>query len=234
MEYNYCVVLLSVLALHFQQNWIVSAFTCSSKDLPDVRHGSFVCDELANICTLQCKYGYYPSSATEISCTNKQYLTGRDAWKREFICTECNQPTTFSVSWGNTEYLFVKKDHTWNDAYKMCQLRDTSAQLASIESKEENEFIQTILYQCINESHVWIGLNDISTEGNWKWSSTSANFFNWGRADPTVYEPDGGKNENCVVMSRSTGKWHDVACEWLRFSVCKRKLHSTRIRGKLL
>lgn len=64
---------------------ILTAFTCSSKDLPDVRYGSFVCDELANICTLQCNYGYYPSSATEISCTYKQSLT--DAWEREFTCT---------------------------------------------------------------------------------------------------------------------------------------------------
>lgn len=77
---------------------------------------------------------------------------------------ECSQPI-FSVRWGNNEYLFVKKDHTWNDAHKMCQLKDTSAHLASVESKEENAFIHTILYQCINESHVWIGLNDISMEG---------------------------------------------------------------------
>ncbi len=59
---------------------------------------------------------------------------------------------------------------------------------------------------------MWIGANDLTTEGTYEWGLDSG--------DLVVYEswygnePAGGAEENCALMdAQSNFEWHDYGCE---------------------
>ena len=59
------------------------------------------------------------------------------------------------------------------------------------------------------KSGVWIGLNDITTEGSFVWSDgSSVTHTKW-----TSGEPNNEFNIQDCVMSTRDGKWEDSQCE---------------------
>lgn len=75
-------------------------------------------------------------------------------------------------------------------------------------------------------AEVWIGLNDIQTEGQWKWASdnTGISFSNW--LSP---EPNGGRVENCVHYCKERCRsnvygWNDGICGLQIGYVCEKEL----------
>jgi formylglycine-generating enzyme required for sulfatase activity len=93
--------------------------------------------------------------------------------------------------------------------------------LASITNQAENDTIQALLQTLGGSSEIygWLGLNDLTTEGSWEWTSglpfTYTNFS----------VSNGGINtgENCVAMRSTYGDWNDDNCNGfinLRF-VCE-------------
>jgi hypothetical protein len=86
--------------------------------------------------------------------------------------------------------------------------------LVSIESKLENDYVQG------KQTSTWLGGTDQDLEGEWRWVSTKAVFWNE-KPVPGVYQNfiDGqpsnkdnqGNPENCLVLSKSG--WNDVGCE---------------------
>ena len=66
---------------------------------------------------------------------------------------------------------------------------------------------------------IWIGSNDIATDGVWVWEDGKP----WG-----VYtswnsgEPNGGNNEQCVEMFKTKSGWNDGRCGDVRPFVCKK------------
>ena len=70
--------------------------------------------------------------------------------------------------------------------------------------------------------NIWIGVNDIATEGTWVYDSTGleVTYFNWGSGSSTM-EPNGGNGENCVKHSFQDWTWFDVNCSRIYPVVCE-------------
>jgi len=84
--------------------------------------------------------------------------------------------------------------------------------LVTINDAEENAWVLDT-FGSYDET-LWIGLNDVATEGTWQWlDGTSVSYFNWMSGEPN----NGGGyypyNEDAVVLAGPTysvpGKWYD-------------------------
>ena len=113
-------------------------------------------------------------------------------------------------------YRTINTCQSWRSAESMC--RDMSSNLSSIHNQEENVFVQ----HRHNVGQGWIGLNDISSEGNFSWSDKSAvNFTFWAKN-----QPNNLKNQDCVhTLGKSLEhayQWNDVSCSDCHNFTCKR------------
>lgn len=99
---------------------------------------------------------------------------------------------------------------TWSNAVVACQ--ETGANLVSINSAGENDFVSDICGQ----SSCWIGLNDAVTEGDYKWvDGSSFVYSNWDAGQPN---PSG--SEDYIAMSH-IGKWHDHVVSASFYVICE-------------
>ncbi|CAC5421969.1 unnamed protein product [Mytilus coruscus] len=116
-------------------------------------------------------------------------------------------------------YWFVYKKVTWNIAKNECQQK--GGYLAKVESGAENSWLISAL-----KAEVWIGLNDIQKEGQWKWVSddTGISTSYW-----QYPEPNGGRGENCVnfckkICGQKAYGWNDLPCDYPIGYVCEKQL----------
>uniref|UniRef100_A0A8C6SUM4 C-type lectin domain family 3, member Ba n=1 Tax=Neogobius melanostomus TaxID=47308 RepID=A0A8C6SUM4_9GOBI len=94
--------------------------------------------------------------------------------------------------------------------------------LATPVSSDENEQLHDYVRQSIGpEEPVWIGINDMVTEGVWSENTGAVlKYANW--ETEITHQPDGATRQNCAVMStRSKGKWFDENCREEKASVCE-------------
>ncbi|XP_068227742.1 C-type lectin domain family 3 member A-like [Palaemon carinicauda] len=89
-----------------------------------------------------------------------------------------------------------------SDAITACA--QDGAVLAMPESAAENAWVLSLT----SESTIWISGSDVAVEGTWVATDTgiALPYFRW-----DVPEPNGGRNENCIIMG-SDGLWVDVPC----------------------
>jgi hypothetical protein len=94
----------------------------------------------------------------------------------------------------------------WHQARSICQAHQSD--LATISNMDENMAVAHAI-----RGYAWIGLNDISAEGNFVWAngdlSSFSNFF--------FGEPNDLGSENCVnAYGHGTGisYWNDYKCEY--------------------
>lgn len=94
----------------------------------------------------------------------------------------------------------------WNDAKQYCK-NVFGGYLASITSKEENEFVTGLLKE-FNYSTAFIGGSDREKEGEWKWESgESWSYSNWGANQPDDYKAyEGGQD---YLRIGQDGAWDD-------------------------
>jgi len=106
-------------------------------------------------------------------------------------------------AFGSNCYKYFEASLTWQNAENQCKLE--GGHLASIHSKEENDFIKSIT----TPKWFWIGLTDF-TEGVWVWSDGSPfSFSNWSGSGPS----NSGGNEDCTHGTQEEpGSWNDVNC----------------------
>ncbi|KAI4890374.1 hypothetical protein NFI96_021532 [Prochilodus magdalenae] len=110
------------------------------------------------------------------------------------------------------QYVFVSESKTWTEAQNHC--RQTYTDLATINTMEEMKKLNATLKDKPSNS-VWIGLSRGGT-GKWQWSladgdlnSEGGAYRNWNSGDPNNL----GGNENCAIMTKTSGTWLDTNCD---------------------
>ena len=101
-------------------------------------------------------------------------------------------------------YTFV----TYSQANEYCACK-FGTELAKVESDSDNSDLFDLTW--FNEyGYMWIGLNDIDTEGTYVWTDGSnGDYTNW--YSPS--QPNNLHNQDCVVVFYNDGKWQDVHCD---------------------
>ncbi len=99
---------------------------------------------------------------------------------------------------GHTYYISTIPNF-WPEAQAAAQA--IGANLVAINDAAENEFVRTL-----TTSTIWIGLNDLASEGNFVWSNGDlVTYTNWAPG-----EPNNNNNEDIVEMSAISGLWNDA------------------------
>jgi hypothetical protein len=138
-----------------------------------------------------------------------------------------------AVEGPNTHCYLPTATDNYQRCYEDCLAQGPGWSLTTIQSLEENNFVQQLIASTAQERNAqyhngWIGANDEATEGTWGWvladpdpwrvspfwmggiggeKVNSMDFTNWNGSNP-----GGGGGENCASMSGSTGRWMDDAC----------------------
>ncbi|XP_068932327.1 C-type mannose receptor 2 isoform X1 [Petaurus breviceps papuanus] len=109
---------------------------------------------------------------------------------------------------------------SWREAWASCEQQ--GADLLSITEIHEQTYINGLLTGY--SSTLWIGLNDLDTNGGWQWSDNSPlKYLNW-ESD----QPDNPSEENCgVIRTESSGGWQNRDCNIALPYVCKKKPNAT-------
>ncbi|XP_061633217.1 tetranectin [Phyllopteryx taeniolatus] len=85
-----------------------------------------------------------------------------------------------------------------------------------------NDLLYAYVRQSISpEEPIWLGVNDMVSEGQWvDQSGSNLRFKNWETEITT--QPDGGRSQNCGTLSTTAnGKWFDESCRAEKASVCE-------------
>ena len=145
---------------------------------------------------------------------------------------------------GDTRYVMVE-GKTWEEAQENAV--KLGGNLATIENQEENQWIVDNIYnpgasnlgwgmgyEILSDkgNALWIGLNDLETEGEWNYiSGEQSTFTNWGPG-----EPDGSSNyksgEQYVIFNmyknfaRDPGSWGDTPNGSVKCGLAEIKIES--------
>jgi len=120
-------------------------------------------------------------------------------------CTSFGGTTNF----GNCYIVDFTYD-TWIGHEANAQSISSDMHLASIHSQAENNYIASLITA---HQHMWIGLNDVASEGDYVWvDGTPFDFVNWASG-----EPNNSNNEDYVHMVTPTDasssrreRWNDL------------------------
>jgi len=108
----------------------------------------------------------------------------------------------------NSHYYRVTEPMSWMDAE--AQAVEWGGHLVTFNSREEELWVRNTFGE--NENF-WIGFNDLTTEGNWKWvSEEPVTYTNWWLGEPNNQGAD-GETENAAVMN--FGGCEQIDGEWV-------------------
>ena len=102
----------------------------------------------------------------------------------------------------------------WTKAVAKCH--EEKSVLADVNNNEENVYLQ----HRHNGGKSWLGLNDISTEGDFTWADLGrANFTAWAKNQPNNFG-----EEDCVhaLGVEFNYEWNDVKCSDCHQYTCKK------------
>ncbi|XP_077993989.1 macrophage mannose receptor 1-like [Glandiceps talaboti] len=172
-----------------------------------------------------------PNGGNEENCV-EMHFRGYGGYWNDALCTStagyiCQgskgpqnpvQPTTpnycrpgYQQYW-NGCYRPFTGSYTYNQARSQCQ--QENAELVSIVDVYEQAYVE--YHMLLSGQTFWIGLNDIQSEGVYKWSDgTPVMYTYWGPDEPSR-DIGGG----CVVMS-ADGTWDDTLCSLTAGGICK-------------
>lgn len=110
--------------------------------------------------------------------------------------------------YGNSCYKFFNISKSWYNASTSCQSENSF--LVTIDDISENQFVITTL----TSSYSWIGLNDISQEGQFEWvSGSTSSYRRWSPDEPNNVDIAGyPPGEDCTHVYNSKPYWNDYPC----------------------
>ena len=101
-------------------------------------------------------------------------------------------------------------------------LTQVNSVLVDVANNEENVYIQCRY----NGEKSWLGLNDISKEGNFTWVDRGeGNFTAWAKNQPNNFNEDDRVHALCL---RYNYKWNDVKCGDSHQYTCKKGMINIR------
>ena len=130
------------------------------------------------------------------------------------LCLEKSPTTLFD------EKLYEFNDDllTYSNALRIC--KENGGKMF----EPKNELVYNNIVKISKEKalgNIWIGINDLSNEGNFVYNSDNSDVIwtYWSDSNPDDYK---GK-EDCVETEWKfgEGKWNDVSCNSLRAFVCE-------------
>ncbi|CAH1773478.1 unnamed protein product [Owenia fusiformis] len=143
--------------------------------------------------------------------------------------TTCPHDFINSTEFGSCYKLFTVEPLSWIDALSHCQ--SMGANLATIESDEEQNFLKEQIQQKNNLKYFWIGLNNL--HGYWSWSTMPGqeneplgkdNYHSWNVDEG---QPE-NNNQHCAEMDAAKSgrnyRWHDDHCMYKHTYICEMKL----------
>ena len=142
-------------------------------------------------------------------------------------------PGSYAFVYGGC-YLITTLAATWIDTAIACQQQ--GGNLATITSEAQNRWVyEYFRTEGKTSNSIWIGLNDISKEGNYQWidgSGNASSFSYWQSGQPDNY----GGGQNCIILwAGYLGKWGDIECASLFQGLCKwDENHTNATEGQLL
>lgn len=102
----------------------------------------------------------------------------RDYKPVKFYTAKVTCPDGWGEHFSGYCYLPIGEEQTWADAQSFCKDNNTAANLVTIVSDYENDFVRGMASGIANQ--VWIGLSDRFSEGDWVWvDGTTAPFRQW-------------------------------------------------------
>ena len=121
---------------------------------------------------------------------------------------------------GESSYLICEGPVDWEDARAGC--RDVGYELATIDGAEEQAFVWDKA-SAGGEAGYWIGINDVASEGDYRWSDgTPVTFTAWFEGQPN--DGAAGASEDCGFMTRDLdGAWSDGTCSLSFGAICERR-----------
>ena len=90
---------------------------------------------------------------------------------------------------------------SWDDAQSYCE--NLGSGLVTIDSREENELVRSLLDSEPSLTRIWIGLR----QRLYWYDSSEPSYTNWGSG-----EPNGQGSEPCGSLNKD-GYWNDVPCQ---------------------
>ena len=123
--------------------------------------------------------------------------------------------------WNQACYKLTKHLTPFSSASAIC--RQSGAELVSIASLQENEFVHNVS----EGEDVLIGLRAAKASDSFVWSDGST--FDYSRWEDGKPKGNCGVDGCCVILVETTGRWNDTPCEMWNPFVCK----FTRAQPKL-
>nr|XP_023014521.1 macrophage mannose receptor 1-like [Leptinotarsa decemlineata] len=115
-------------------------------------------------------------------------------------------------------YHLSKDRLTYSQATEAC--RNQSMKLVSIQTKEKNDAINSVLQKSGANEYYWTSGNRIADEKTWIWPpSEKITYFNWDQGEPNNLRT----HENCleVFKSGTDTKWNDDPCDQKNLYICE-------------
>ena len=117
-------------------------------------------------------------------------------------CCLLASPASAAVIYNGNTYLLTSASTTWTAAE--AEAVTAGGHLAAINDASENRFLSTAFGS--SSTRLWIGFNDVATEGTFVWSNGDAvTYTNW-----AVFELNNlGGEDYTVINWGAGGTWND-------------------------
>ena len=151
------------------------------------------------------EYQFIPTGSSKSSETEQVSEGENGTWYGQF--DESKVPEGAGEYNGHYYYAYNLDSVTnWEDAKQYCE--QMGGYLATVTSREEDEFLYSYLQNKFHYENAYFGFTDKAEEGKWKWSNgEESSYTNWHEGEPNAENPE----EDFVMYyyKYSDGSWND-------------------------